>query len=141
MSKVQADELAIIPGMVEVAVLTQIHRKLRPGEYGCVVLGPAPTGETGRLLSMPESFQWYTSRLDQWRGRLLRPDPLAANLLPDLNMVDVMDEVAARVRSLRIRLIDPQQSCYLNLFNHPVNAVVVMCRGSQCPTSRSSVWH
>ncbi len=146
MSEVQADELAIIPGMEEVAGLMQIDRKVRSGEYDCIVVDAAPTGETVRLLSMPESFQWYAGRLEQWRGRLMRlTGPLLKNLVPDLNVVDVMKQVAARVRNLRVRLTDPQQSSYrivvtpdrtvlreaqraetyLNLFNYPVDAVLV----------------
>jgi arsenite-transporting ATPase len=146
MSDVQADELAIVPGMEEVAGLMQIDRKVRSGEYDCIVVDAAPTGETIRLLSMPESFQWYAGRLDQWRGRLMRlTGPFLSSMVPDLNVVDVMKQVAARVRALRGRLTDPSQSSYrivvtpdrtvlreaqraetyLNLFNYPIDAVVV----------------
>jgi arsenite-transporting ATPase len=145
-SEVQADELAIIPGMEEVAGLMQIDRKARSGEYDCIVVDAAPTGETIRLLSMPESFQWYAGRLEQWRGRLMRlAGPFLINIVPDLNVVDVMKQVAARVRALRGRLTDPHQSSYrivvtpdrtvlreaqraetyLNLFNYPIDAVLV----------------
>ena len=146
MSEVQADELAIVPGMEEVAGLMQIDRKVRSGEYDCIVVDAAPTGETIRLLSMPESFQWYAGRLDQWRGRLMRlAGPFLTTMVPDLNVVDVMKQVATRVRALRGRLTDPRQSSYrivvtpdrtvlreaqraetyLNLFNYPIDAVVV----------------
>jgi arsenite/tail-anchored protein-transporting ATPase len=146
MSQVQADELAIIPGMEEVAGLMQIDRKVRSGSYDCIVVDAAPTGETIRLLSMPESFQWYAGRLEQWRGRLMRlAGPLLSGLIPDLDVVDVMSQVAERVRALRARLTDPRQSSYrivvtpdrtvlreaqraetyLNLFDYPVDAVVV----------------
>jgi len=146
MSEVQADELAIVPGMEEVAGLMQIDRKVRSGEYDCIVVDAAPTGETIRLLSMPESFQWYAGRLEQWRGRLLRlAGPFLTTLVPDLNVVDVMKQIATRVRALRGRLTDPRQSSYrivvtpdrtvlreaqraetyLNLFNYPIDAVLV----------------
>lgn len=90
-SDIQADELAVVPGMEEIAALVQIERKSRTGEYDCIVVDAAPTGETIRLLSMPQSFQWYAGRIQQWRGRLLRfAGPMLGNLLPDLNIVDVM---------------------------------------------------
>src|SRR5579884_1032540 len=54
---VQADELAILPGLEEVAALAQIGRASRSGQFDCVVVDAAPTGETIRLLSMPESLQ------------------------------------------------------------------------------------
>jgi arsenite-transporting ATPase len=95
---------------------------------------------------MPESFQWYAGRLEQWRGRLMRlAGPFLSGLIPDLDVVDVMSQVAQRVRALRSRLTDPHQSSYrivvtpdrtvlreaqraetyLNLFDYPVDAVVV----------------
>jgi len=146
MSAIQADELAIMPGMEEVAALVQIERKSRGGAFDCVVVDAAPTGETIRLLSMPESFQWYARQVHHWRGRLRRlAGPLLGGLLPDLDVVDVVTQLAVRVRRLRQTLIDPQRSSYrlvltpdravvkearraetyLNLFEYPIDAVLV----------------
>lgn len=146
MPEIQADELAILPGMEEVAALIQIERTGRTGPYDCMVVDAAPTGETIRLLSLPESFQWYAGRIGEWRGRLTRlAGPLLSSVLPDLRVVDVMTHLAARVKTLRAALIDPQRSSYrlvltpdrtvlreaqraetyLNLFEYPVDAVLV----------------
>jgi arsenite/tail-anchored protein-transporting ATPase len=146
MPEIQADELAILPGMEEVAALIQIERTGRTGPYDCIVVDAAPTGETIRLLSLPESFQWYAGRIGEWRGRLTRlAGPLLSSVLPDLRVVDVMTQLAARVKTLRAALIDPQRSSYrlvltpdrtvlreaqraetyLNLFEYPVDAVLV----------------
>jgi arsenite-transporting ATPase len=146
MPEIQADELAILPGMEEVAALIQIERQSRTGDYDCVIVDAAPTGETIRLLSLPESFQWYAARVVEWRGRLSRlAGPLLNNLLPDLSIVDVMTKLAARVKELRAALIDPTRSSYrivltpdrtvlreaqraetyLNLFEYPIDAVLV----------------
>ncbi len=146
MPEIQADELAILPGMEEVAALIQIERTGRTGPYDCIVVDAAPTGETIRLLSLPESFQWYAGRIGEWRGRLTRlAGPLLSSVLPDLRVVDVMTHLAARVKTLRAALIDPQRSSYrlvltpdrtvlreaqraetyLNLFEYPVDAVLV----------------
>jgi arsenite-transporting ATPase len=57
MPEIQADELAILPGMEEVAALIQIERSGRTGQYDCLIVDAAPTGETMRLLSLPESFR------------------------------------------------------------------------------------
>ena len=144
MPEIQADELAILPGMEEVAALIQIERQARTGEYDCVIVDAAPTGETIRLLSLPESFQWYAARVVEWRGRLRRiAGPLLSQVLPDLSVVDVMTQLAARVKRLRAALVDPDRSSYrivltpdrtvlreaqraetyLNLFDYPVDAV------------------
>ena len=146
MPEIQADELAILPGMEEVAALIQIERTGRTGAYDCMVVDAAPTGETIRLLSLPESFQWYAGRISEWRGRLARlAGPLLSSVLPDLRVVDVMTQLATRVKTLRAALIDPRRSSYrlvltpdrtvlreaqraetyLNLFEYPVDAVLV----------------
>jgi arsenite-transporting ATPase len=146
LSDIQADELAIVPGMEEVAALVQIGRQSREGDFDCIVVDAAPTGETIRLLSMPESFQWYAGRIEAWRGRLVRlAGPLLRGALPDLNVVDVMTHLAGRVRELRQLLTDPRRSSYrlvvtpdrlvlkeaqraetyLNLFEYPIDAVVL----------------
>lgn len=143
---VQADELAIMPGMEEVAALVQIGRMLRSGQYDCVVVDAAPTGETIRLLSMPESFLWYAGRFQAWRGRLMRyVGPFLRGALPDLNIIDVMGALAHRIRDLRGALTDARYSSYrivvtpnsmvlkearraetyLNLFGYPVDAVIL----------------
>jgi arsenite-transporting ATPase len=146
MADIQADELAILPGMEEVAALVQIERQGRLGNYECIVIDAAPTGETMRLLSLPESFQWYAARIREWRGRLRRlAGPLLNGLLPDLSVVDLLSQLAARVKALREALVDPQRSSYrivltpdravlreaqraetyLNMFQYPVDSVFV----------------
>ena len=145
-SEVQAEELAIVPGMDEVAALVQIGRRARSGEYDCVIVDAAPTGETIRLLSMPESFRWYAGRIHEWRGRLVKlAGPILRNAIPDLDVVDALDRLAVRVRELRGMLTDAARSSYrivvtpdravlkeaqraetyLNLFEYPVDCVIV----------------
>ncbi|MBO0795111.1 MAG: ArsA family ATPase, partial [Ktedonobacteraceae bacterium] len=60
---VMAEELALIPGMDEIVSLINIYRNAREGHFEAVVIDAAPTGETVRLLSMPDTFQWYAGRL------------------------------------------------------------------------------
>jgi arsenite/tail-anchored protein-transporting ATPase len=145
-SDIQADELAIVPGMEDVAALIQIERKIRDEDYDCIVVDAAPTGETIRLLSMPEAFAWYASRLEDWRGRLARyVGPFLRGAIRELNIVETTSQIAARVRELRSILTDPQRSSYrlvmtpdrmvlreaqraetyLNIFEYPIDATVV----------------
>lgn len=145
-SDVQAEELAIVPGMDEIAALAQIARQVRLGKYECIIVDAAPTGETIRLLSMPESFRWYAGRIQEWRGRLMKlAGPFFRGALPDLDIVDAIDRLSLRVKDLRATLTDPMRSSYrivvtpdravlkeaqraetyLNLFDYPIDAVVV----------------
>lgn len=143
--EVQADELAIVPGMEEVAALVQIGRHSRTGEYDCVVVDAAPTGETIRLLSMPDSFLWYVGHLQTLRNRLRFLGPMLRSSLPELDLVEVVERLSASVRELRSLLTNPRRSSYrivvtpdrmvlkearraetyLNLFQYPVDAVVL----------------
>src|SRR5579871_5950155 len=65
---VAAEEMALIPGMDEIVALLNIHRQAREGTYDVVVVDAAPTGETVRLLSMPETFLWYVNHANGWRN-------------------------------------------------------------------------
>ncbi|GCF08153.1 ArsA family ATPase [Dictyobacter arantiisoli] len=144
---VLADELAMIPGMDEIVSLINIYRNARDGNFDVVVIDAAPTGETVRLLSMPDTFQWYVGRLMGLQGagfNLARP--LIKAMLP-VSTTEIMDAVNAlseRVKTLREVLSDPTVSSYrpvvnpermvikealraetyLALFGYPIDAVV-----------------
>src|SRR3989475_13281011 len=60
---VMAEELALIPGMDEIVSLINIYRNAQKGNFDVVIIDAAPTGETVRLLSMPDTFQWYAGRI------------------------------------------------------------------------------
>ena len=66
MSKAIAEEMAVIPGMEEIVSLLHINKQAKEGNFDRVIVDAAPTGETIRLLTMPESFQWYMGRLMGW---------------------------------------------------------------------------
>ncbi|MPZ49744.1 MAG: AAA family ATPase [Dehalococcoidia bacterium] len=143
---VQAEELAVIPGMQEIAALVRIYQQARTSSYDVVIVDAAPTGETLRLLTMPDSLEWYASRLSSLKARLNRfAGPLLRNLLPNMDLVDVVSELSDRVRGLRKLLSDADTSSYrivltadgtvlkeaqraetyLNLFGYPIDAVFV----------------
>ena len=143
-SAVQADELAVMPGMQEIAALVQIGRKAREGAFDCIVVDAAPTGETIRLLTMPESFAWYARKIQAWRGKLNRVTRTLLRL-PDLGALDVLDQLHAGIDELRALLTDVDRTTYrivvtpdravlkeaqraetyLSLFQYPIDAVIV----------------
>lgn len=53
-----ADEMAILPGMDELFSLVRIKRYYNSQEYDLLVVDCAPTGETLRMLSLPETLSW-----------------------------------------------------------------------------------
>ena len=53
-----ADEIAVLPGMDELFSLIRIKRYYKSQEYDVLIVDCAPTGETLRLLSLPETLNW-----------------------------------------------------------------------------------
>ena len=69
---IEAEELAIIPGLDEVFALSDIKEAADSGEWDIVVVDCAPTAETIRLLSLPDVLSWYMDRLFPASRRLNR---------------------------------------------------------------------
>jgi len=146
MNKAVAEEMAIIPGMEEVVSLLHINKQAQEGHFDRVIVDAAPTGETIRLLTMPESFQWYVGRLRGWGDAPVR---IAANLvsrfLPDKDIFGSLDKLVVGVKELQKVLTDPSITSYrivlnpekmvlkegaravtyLSLFGYPVDAAMV----------------
>jgi arsenite-transporting ATPase len=145
-SEVAAEELAIIPGMEEVVSLLHIRRQARDGNFDVVVVDAAPTGETVRLLTMPETFQWYASRVMDWEpGTLKVARPFVKALAPSADVFGMLNRLTEGVEQLRETLTDPEvssyrlvvnpermvlkeaqrASTYLALFGYPIDGVVL----------------
>src|SRR6476646_7597616 len=69
---VEAEELAVVPGLDEVFALADIKEFATSGEYDVVVVDCAPTAETIRLLSLPDVLGWYLARLFETQRRVPR---------------------------------------------------------------------
>ncbi|RRR69887.1 MAG: ArsA family ATPase [Candidatus Viridilinea halotolerans] len=143
---VAAEELAIIPGMEEVVSLLHIRRQAKRGTFDVVVVDAAPTGETVRLLTMPETFSWYAGRVMDWEPQTLKAArPLVKQLVPVSDMFATLERLTKGVEALRENLTDPEVSSYrlvinpermvikeaqraatyLALFGYPVDGVVL----------------
>jgi arsenite-transporting ATPase len=143
---VAAEELAIIPGMEEVVSLLHIRRQAKEGNFDVVIVDAAPTGETIRLLTMPETFQWYAARVLDWDpGTMSVAKPLVRALIPATNIFETVQRLTTGVEALRETLSDPEVSSYrlvvnpermvikeaqraatyLSLFGYPVDGVVL----------------
>ena len=72
---VEAEELAVLPGLDELFALTEIESLCASGDYDVVVVDCGPTAETIRLLSLPDVIGWYMDRLFPATRRLHRDAP------------------------------------------------------------------
>ena len=60
---IEAEELAVVPGLDEVFGLGDIKTYADSGEWDVIVVDCAPTAETIRLLSLPDILGWYMDRV------------------------------------------------------------------------------
>jgi len=113
-----AEELALIPGMDEIVSLINIYRNARENNFETVIIDAAPTGETVRLLSMPDTFQWYAGRINKLKGGVLNlARPLINAVLPTTEILEAVQSLSERVKTLRQVLSDPEISSYRPVVN------------------------
>nr|BBH94774.1 arsenic-transporting ATPase [Thermogemmatispora argillosa] len=118
LNSIMAEELALIPGMDEIVSLLNIYRNARDGAFEVVVIDAAPTGETVRLLSMPDTFQWYAGRIAGLQASTLNlARPLIKAFLPSAEVLDAVQLLSERVQALRNVLSDPSVSSYRPVVN------------------------
>src|SRR3954447_23216873 len=60
---IEAEELAVFPGLDEVFGLSDIKMHAASGQWDVLVVDCAPTAETIRFLSLPDILAWYMERL------------------------------------------------------------------------------
>jgi arsenite-transporting ATPase len=82
-SGVQAEELAILPGMEELSAMMYINQYRRESSYDVIVLDAAPTAESMRFISMPTTLDWYMKHIFPFQRSLLKAvRPIANRVAP-----------------------------------------------------------
>lgn len=110
---VVADELAVMPGMEEVCGLLHVDEKAESGDYDVIILDCAPTGETIRLISMPDVIDWYLEHLFKVSIEnmgFLQPMVKTALNLPSQAISKAMGSLFSGVARVQKRLLDPEQT-------------------------------
>jgi len=96
-SDVEAEELAILPGMEELSAMMYVNQFRREDRYDVIVLDCAPTAESMRFVSMPTTLEWYMKHIFPFqRGILKAVRPLAnrvspVELPPDTYFANIQD--------------------------------------------------
>ncbi len=147
LSRIVADELSAFPGMDEIVALLHIDKQARERNFDRVIIDAAPTGETIRLLTMPDTFRWYVGHLTRFEQGVIRTlKPFAGRLLKGpaelMESVRRLDEATAALRqtlsnpdvsSYRV-VVQPEKMVmreaeraisYLGLFGYPVDSVII----------------
>ena len=82
-SGVEAEELAILPGMEELSAMMYINQYKREESYDVIVLDAAPTAESLRFISMPTTLDWYMKHIFPFQRNLLKAvRPIANRVAP-----------------------------------------------------------
>jgi arsenite-transporting ATPase len=95
--EVEAEELAILPGMEELSAMMYVNQFQRAQRYDVIVLDCAPTAESMRFVSMPTTLEWYMKHIfPMQRGILKAVRPIAnrvspVELPPDKYFANVQD--------------------------------------------------
>ncbi|MDJ0755668.1 MAG: TRC40/GET3/ArsA family transport-energizing ATPase [Ardenticatenaceae bacterium] len=146
-SRVVADELSAFPGMDEIVCLLHIDKQAKEKNFDRVIIDAAPTGETIRLLTMPDTFTWYVSHLSRFeRGMVKAIKPFAGRILQGpAEVVEAIYALQEGTEALRETLSDPETSSYrvvlqpekmvvreaeravsyLGLFDYPIDSIIV----------------
>ncbi len=113
LSEVEAEEMAIFPGMEELSALLYINDWHKERRFDVIVLDCAPTGESLRFVSMPTTMKWYMQHIfPVQRGVLRAVRPIANRvspfeLPPDSYFASVKD-LFSRIEGIDQLLEDPR---------------------------------
>jgi len=149
MNEIVADEMAILPGMEELANLLYIANYCDQDDYQVIVVDCAPTGETLRLLSFPEVLRWWMEKLfpiERKAASLIRPlvRPWLDIPFPGNDVFDSIQNLYKQLEKTRTLLTKPELSSvrlvvnaekmvikeaqrtytYLNLYGYSTDLVV-----------------
>ncbi len=129
---VQAEELAILPGMDEIFGLVRMKRHYDAQDFEVLIIDSAPTGTALRLLSLPEVGGWYMRKFYkplQGMSAALRPlfepifRPITGFSLPDKEVMDAPYEFYEQIEALEKVLTDNTQTS-VRLVTNPEKMVI-----------------
>jgi arsenite-transporting ATPase len=144
-----AEELAILPGMEELFSLLRVKAFADSRRYDVIVIDCAPTGDTVRMLAVPEVLGFYFDRIFPIQRTVVRTVRPVAKRVTDLPLpsddvfgavkelygqMEAMGPILQNPRRSSIRIVlNPEKMVinesqrlytYLNLFGFPVDAIV-----------------
>jgi arsenite-transporting ATPase len=118
--EVEAEELAILPGMEELSAMMYVNQFRREERYDAIVLDCAPTAESMRFVSMPTTLEWYMKHIFPFQRGILKavrplanrvspvelpPDNYFANIQDLFEKLDGVGELLENPRITSVRLV------------------------------------
>ena len=115
LDEVMAEEMTVLPGMDELGNLLWITDHVDSGKYDVIVVDAAPTGETLRLLSLPDASRWWIERIAPIGRRVSRLGrPMLERVLgipiPRDEVFAAADRLLERLAEVHRLLSDPDRT-------------------------------
>jgi arsenite-transporting ATPase len=115
LDEVMAEEMTVLPGMDELGNLLWIGDHVDQAAYDLIVVDAAPTGETVRLLSLPEASRWWIEkiapigrRVQHLGGPILRR--IVGVPMPSDAVYDSAERLLERLKYVHDLLSNPDRS-------------------------------
>lgn len=120
LSGIEADELAIFPGMEELSAMMYVNQFRRSRDFEVMILDCAPTAESLRFVSLPTTLDWYMKHIFRFQRTFLKavrplanrvapaelpPDRYFANIQQLFDSIQGVDEVLEDANTTSIRLV------------------------------------
>ncbi|MGD0765767.1 MAG: TRC40/GET3/ArsA family transport-energizing ATPase [Dehalococcoidia bacterium] len=126
--EVLAEEMAVLPGMEELAGLVHLITYYEEGNYDVVIVDCAPTGETLRLLSFPDVMRWWLHRifpLQRTAAKFARPVLTRMTDLPfpEDDVFEAIKDMLEKLDRMRGILTDAE-TCSVRLVLNPEKMVI-----------------
>ncbi|MBE6528711.1 MAG: ArsA family ATPase [Thermoplasmata archaeon] len=128
MGNITAEEMAIFPGMEMISALFYVDQFNKNDSYDVIVMDTAPTGETLRLLSLPEAANWYVMRFYGTFKKLMALaratlGKVSSVPLPSSEVMDSIDTLKDTFQSVSVILDDPERTT-VRLVLNPEHMVI-----------------
>jgi arsenite-transporting ATPase len=125
---VEAEEMAILPGMEELSAMMYVNQYRKGSTYDAIVLDCAPTAESLRFISMPTTLDWYMKHVFPMERKVFNAvRPLANRVSPvelpsDSYFANIKD-LFEKIEGIDTILEDPQLTS-VRLVSNPERMVL-----------------
>ena len=120
LSGVQAEEMAIFPGMEELSAMMYVNQYRKSSDFDVIILDCAPTAESLRFISLPTTLDWYMKHVFHLERSILKavrpianrmgpvelpPDSYFGNVLGLFQKIEGIDTVLQDAGATSVRLV------------------------------------
>ena len=145
-----AEEFSVFPGMEEVASFLWVYNHYQESDYDVIIVDSAPTGETLKLLSLPDVARWWLVKVFPIERKVLKVVRPAVKVVSDMPLPEedtytAIEQLFEQLNAIHKVFSDPDITSirlvlnlekmviketqraftYLNLYGYPVDSVIV----------------